>query len=146
METIKTILPVKGCLSVAKERVVIDFNIKMFLSKLFETFIFHVRKRNFLLNFSLEEQTPKLQCLELMEKAFLVFVACSFGMFASLTFCVTLGKLQAYCLGHVRIEAYTLLQISFDNAFKENCFLFAKIEFFSFYDQKSFLSFQNRKE
>lgn len=31
-------------------------------------------------------------------------------MFDSLTFRVTLGKLQAYCLGHVRIEAYTLLQ------------------------------------
>lgn len=59
----------------------------------------------------LKEQTPKLQPLELMKKA---FNACSFGMFASLTFRVTLGKLQANCLGHVRIEAYTLLQISFD--------------------------------
>lgn len=39
----------------------------------------------------------------------------SFETFVSLTFRVTLGKLQAYCLGHVRIEAYTLLQILFDN-------------------------------
>lgn len=57
----------------------------------------------------LKEQTPKLQPLELMKKL-LILPACSFGMFDSLTFRVTLGKLQAYCLGHVRIEAYTLLQ------------------------------------
>jgi hypothetical protein len=57
----------------------------------------------------LKEQTPKLQPLELMRKA--VLMPAAFGMFGSLTFCVTLGKLQANCLGHVRIEAYTLLQI-----------------------------------